>query len=40
VSGRIKKDVSASFFTSRFLVPGIIVVFALAVIVWFLRGRP
>ncbi len=38
MSGRIKKDVSASFFTARFLLPVIVAVFVLALILWLLRG--
>jgi hypothetical protein len=39
MSGRVRKDLAASFLTPRFLVPAIVVVLLLAAAVWVLRGR-
>jgi hypothetical protein len=40
MSGRIRNDASATFLRPRFLIPAIVVIAVLAVIIWFLRGRP
>lgn len=39
MSGRIRKDVVASLLTTRFVLPALITVLALALVFWLVRGR-
>ena len=39
VSGRLRKDIVASLLTTRFLLPALITVLALAFISWLARAR-
>jgi len=40
MSGRVRKDLRASFLTGRFLIPTLVGILVLALIIWMIRGRP
>jgi hypothetical protein len=39
MSGRVRKDLSASFLTGRFVIPVVVAILVLAVVVWLVRGH-
>jgi len=39
MSGRVRKDLAASFLTGRFLIPILVGVLALVLVIWLIRGR-
>ena len=39
MSGRVRKDLSASFLTGRFVIPVVVTILVAALVVWLVRGR-